>query len=287
MQSSAAEAPAPYTEDCSICLETVQERGLMRECSTHHFCHKCIMWWLTRTTPRCPLCRTLVTRVAKCDSPNDELYVDWKKEPIVQLTSSILSTLNEQERFFYECLVEDEADSSFEGVAADDDAAEHEIGSDAESESEDALLDDKDDESFLDEYIAEEGRETPASFWDDEEGPVFSDHDGTVDDEYGGAIAFSERRGERHLPNWVPPTRVQRRRRRRHAEYTPSESSEEEESSESSSESRRKRRTRRRRVLVQAASPVRRAVYRSESEDDEQPRAKRGRVSRPVQRLTY
>ena len=111
--SSAASDEKSKKNQCVICLEKIKERGVSRECRSHFYCYTCITEWVTRNTPRCPLCKTIVTQIARCAVDANVKAIEWDKVPALRLSHSVLHTLNEAEHDAYEDLLEEADDASY------------------------------------------------------------------------------------------------------------------------------------------------------------------------------
>lgn len=105
---------------CVICLQKIVERGVPFECRVHAYCYECISTW-TATTPRCPVCIALITRILKCKTAQEVLEADWTKIRPLKLRQNVLNTLTEEEAELFETSEDDFNSADAEnGVESDD-----------------------------------------------------------------------------------------------------------------------------------------------------------------------
>jgi len=195
---------------CVICTENIEIRGVAYECSVHLYCHKCISTWVEQS-PKCPVCRTLITRILKrkiTDPPPTKK--DWEGVPIIKLTKAAEDGLGDELQDF-----EDAADDTFSCSESSPSSDDDEIDSDevVEESTEDSsppptplILKVKNNvHSYYDDNLSREPTFTGRKRGDDD------------DDEH---IAFSLIPGEVDLPQNVS-------RKRKDTDYVPGDDDEE------------------------------------------------------------
>lgn len=111
--------------ECTICLQKIKERGVPFECRIHAYCYDCIVAWTT-TTPRCPICRVLITRILKCTTPREVLATDWTKIRPLKLREVVKNALTEEEAELFD---QSEDDFNSLDAAGGENSDDHELPS--------------------------------------------------------------------------------------------------------------------------------------------------------------